>query len=164
MSMRSLVFAVVTVCSLASAAGADPRVTAGVRAYARGDYVRAAQVLTPAALDGDARAETYLGFMYREGRGATKDYAEAARWFHLAAAQGEPNAQFFLALLFDRGLGIPRDFVQAYAWLDIAAAHADPKQRDYWSRMRDSVANKLTYQELAAAQAQALAFEPKRER
>jgi hypothetical protein len=137
---------------------ADPRVRAGERAYARGQYAEAARLLTPPALEGDPEAETFLGFLYQHGRGVPQDYAEAGRWFHDAAEKGEPSAQFFLALLYDKGFGVTRDFVQAYAWLAIAAAHADSGHREYWARMRDSVASKLSYQELAQGQAQALAF------
>jgi TPR repeat protein len=144
----------------AGAAKADSRVAAGLRAYASGRYALAAQLLTPPAAAGDATAETYLGFIFQKGRGVPKNYAEAARWFYAAASQGEPTAQFFLALLFDRGLGVTRSFVQAYAWLDLAAAGAPARQRDYWAKMRDAVANKLSYDELAEAQAQALAFAP----
>ena len=52
------------------------------------------------------------------------------------------------------------DFVQAEMWLDIAAAHADSRYRDYWARMRDAVATKLTHDELTQARALAVAFVP----
>ncbi len=161
MSIRSLALGLVIGCLSISAADADPRAAAGVSAYARGRYVRAAELLTPLAHDGDATAETYLGFMYQQGRGVPKDYAEAGRWFTAAALQGEPTAQYFLALLYDKGFGVTHDFVQAYVWLELATAHADPRRRDHWAQMRDAVASKLSYQELAEAQAQALAFAPK---
>src|SRR3977135_358336 len=38
-------------------------------AYSRGDYVRAANELSPLALRGNARAQTLLGFMYENGFG-----------------------------------------------------------------------------------------------
>ena len=53
---------------------------AGARAYARQDYVRAANILGPLAENGDARAQTYLGFMYFHGRGVPQNYTEAAIW------------------------------------------------------------------------------------
>lgn len=158
MNFTSLFLGIVIAGASVSCAFADPRVYAGERAYSRGRYVEAARWFGPPALEGNAEAETYLGFMYQQGRGVPKNYAEAVRWFHAAALQGEPNAQFFLALLYDKGFGVDRDFVQAYVWLDVAAAHAERRHRDYWSRMRDAVANKLTYQELAQAQAEALTF------
>ena len=145
-----------------SAVAREDRVAAGVRAYARQEYVAASQLLLPPARVGNPIAETYLGFMYQHGRGVPQDYVEAARWFRAAAEQGEPEAQFFLALLYDRGFGVGRDFVAAETWLNLAAAHADSRDRDYWARMRDAVASKLTYEELAKARAQALAFAPTR--
>ena len=39
-------------------------------AYARGDYVRAVNILTPLALRGNANAQALLGFMYQNGFGA----------------------------------------------------------------------------------------------
>ena len=158
--MKSFALGVMIASLLVSAAAADPRVAAGVSAYAQGRYERAIELLARPAQEGDPTAATYLGFIYQEGRGAPKDYAEAARWFNAAAVQGEPNAQYFLALLYDKGFGVGRDFVTAYFWLDLAAAHADARVRDRWARMRDAVGEKLSRQEIAQAQAQALAFAP----
>jgi len=135
-------------------------VAAGVRAYANQQYALASELFEPQAKLGNMIAETYLGFMYRDGRGVPQNYVEAARWFQAAANQGEPTAQFFLALLYDAGLGVNRDFVQAETWLDIAAAHASRRDRDYWAGMRDAVASKITGDELAQARARALAFTP----
>jgi uncharacterized protein len=161
MSVKYTCLGLLLVAALIDAANADPRVEAGIRAYTHGRYVEAAEWLTTPAREGNAVAETYLGFMYQQGRGVPKDFSEAGRWVHAAAEQGEPSAQFFLGSLYDRGFGVAHDFVQSYLWFDLAAAHATPRTRDYWSRMRDAVANKLTYQELAEAQAKALAFSPK---
>jgi len=140
-------------------AHADP-VSAGVRAYAKQRYVVAAELLEPPAQLGDPLAQTYLGFMYQDGRGVPQNYEQAARWFRAAAVQGQPTAQFFLALLYDKGFGVRRDFVDAEMWLDVAAAHANGHDRDYWVRMRDAVASKLTIDELTEARARALAFSP----
>lgn len=151
----------ILVCSL-GAAHAD-YVSAGVRAYARQQYVVAARLMEPAAKLGNPVAQTYLGFMYRDGRGVPQDYVEAARWFRAAAEQGEPAAQFFLALLYNEGFGVAHDFVEAEMWLDLATAHASPRDRDFWMRMRDAVASKLSLDDLARARALALAFKPTRD-
>ena len=158
MFVKTLGFVILLSCLGASATRADPRVTSAERAYARGNYAQAARDFLPPAREGNAKAETYLGFMFQRGLGVPKNYEEAANWLHEAALQGEPAAQFLLALLYDKGLGVPHDFVRAYVWLDLAAAHAEPRHRDYWMRMRDAVANKLSYDELARAQSEALAF------
>lgn len=133
---------------------------AGERAYAARDYVRAAPLLLEAARDGSPVAQTYLGYMYQMGRGVPQDYGAAAGWFQLAAQQGAPEAQFLLGLLFDKGFGVPQDWVTAEAWLILAAAQAAEKQRDYWARVRDGVAQKLTLDQIHEAQRRAFAWTP----
>ncbi len=160
MGLKAAIFAGIAACLISGAALADSRVMAGERAYARGDYVEAVRLFTPPALLGDPTAETYLGFMFQEGKGVPKNYSEAYRWFYAAALQGVPTAQYFVGELYDKGFGAPHDFVQAYLWIDLAAAHAEPRHRVFWARMRDEIANKLTFQELAQAQALAVSFVP----
>jgi uncharacterized protein len=142
--------ALVAVC-FASGAKADA-LSAGSRAYARHDYVRAASLLLVAAERGSPTAQTYLGYMYQFGLGVPRDYAAAASWLNQAAVQGEPTAQFLLGLLFDKGYGVPQDWVQAEVWLNLAASHAIRAQEDHWARTRDAVAQKLTLDQLAEAQ------------
>ena len=55
--------------------GADPQ--AGWEAYNRGDYATALKELRPLAEQGDADAQSLLGYLYSEGLGVTQDYAEA---------------------------------------------------------------------------------------
>lgn len=62
---------------------------------ARGDY---AQLLS-AAEQGDAKAQSNLGDMYREGEGVEKDYVEAEKWYRLAAEQGDDDAKEALRIL-----------------------------------------------------------------
>jgi TPR repeat protein len=134
--------------------------TAGEQAYARRDYARAAQLLLPEAELGRPVAQTYLGYMYQNGFGVPRDYIAAASWLNQAAAQGEPTAQFLLGLLFDKGFGVPQDWVQAEVWLNLAASRAGREERDYWTRVRDAVAQKLTLNQLAEAQRRAFVWEP----
>jgi TPR repeat protein len=144
---------------LASSAKADA-VSAGKRAFARHDYVRAASLLLVEAERGSPAAQTYLGYMYQYGLGVPRDYVLATSWLNQAAAQGEPTGQFLLGLLFDKGYGVPQDWVQAEVWLNLAAAHAGGPQRDYFERVRDAVAQKLTLDQLAEAQRRASAWAP----
>ena len=129
----------------------------GANAYARQDYLRSARILSPLARQGDARAQTYLGFMYASGRGVPQNYDEAVRWLRLAAQQDEPAAQFFLGLMYDKGQGVYQDFVLAHAWLNLAVAHAGPRERDAWTRIRNAVASKMTLGQLE--EARQLAFD-----
>jgi uncharacterized protein len=133
---------------------------AGERAFARHDYPRAAQLLLPYAESGVAVAQTYVGYMYQDGLGVPRDYDIAARWLNQAAQQGEPTAQFLLGLLFDKGFGVPQDWVQAEVWLNLAASRASESERDYWRRVRDAVAQKLTLNQLAEAQQRAYDWTP----
>jgi TPR repeat protein len=71
----------------------DARASAGtlddaVNADARGDYAKALRRIRPAANDGDAAAQFYLGTMYVTGHGVQQDYSAAALWFRKAAEQG----------------------------------------------------------------------------
>lgn len=152
---RRLAFAL-TLAVLCFASGAKAEgVSAGMRAFARHDYVRAASLLAIEAARGSPTAQTYLGYMYQYGLGVPQDYVLATSWLHQAAEQGEPTGQFLLGLLFDKGYGVPQDWVQAEVWLSLAAAHAGAKQQDYFGRVRDAVAQKLTLNQLADAQRRA---------
>jgi uncharacterized protein len=139
-------------------------IESGENAYARQDYTRSAAIFVRRAELGDAQAQTYLGYMYANGRGVPQDYVAATQWLRRAAAQGFPTAQFFLGLLYDKGFGVKQDFVEAEFWLNLAAAHADARQRDYWTRIRNAVASKLTLAEVAQSQQRALEWTPIRER
>ena len=144
---------------LASGAKADT-LGSGERAFLRHDYVRAAPLLAAEAERGSPVAQTYLGYMYQYGLGVPKDYVLATSWLHQAAQQGEPTGQFLLGLLFDKGFGVPQDWVAAEVWLILAAAHAGGRQEEYFGRVRDGVAQKLTLAQLAEAQRLAAAWAP----
>ena len=157
---RRLAFAL-TLAALCAASGAKAdSIGAGIRAFARHDYVRAASLLFAEAERGSPVAQTYLGYMYQYGLGVPKDYVLASSWLHQAAEQGEPTGQFLLGLLFDKGYGVPLDWVEAEVWLNLAAAHAPARQQDYFARVRDGVARKLTLNQLAETQRRASAWAP----
>jgi TPR repeat protein len=117
-----------------------------------------------AAESGNARAQTQLGFMHERGLRVQQDYFLAAKWYHRAALQGEPHGQHRLGLLFNKGFGVQVDLIEAHKWLNLAAAGIGKGQRDYYTRMRDAVASKLTYSELAEAQRRASFWVPVLER
>ncbi len=140
--------------------GAAAAAETGQAAFARHDYARAAAVFRVEASRGEATAQTYLGYLYSRGLGAPRDFALAAEWWRAAADQGEPTAQFFLGLAYDKGQGAPQSFVTAEVWLILAAAKAPARRREYWMRIRDAVAGKLSLAELRQAQASAVAWRP----
>jgi hypothetical protein len=129
-------------------------------AYARGDYVRAVNILTPLALRGNANAQALLGFMYENGFGAPQAYDAAADLYIQAAASGHPFAQSMLGLMYDKGHGVPQDFILAYKWLNLAAARASKRERDYFVRLRNAVASKMSADQIVAGQRLALLWAP----
>ena len=131
-------------------------------AYARGDYVRAVNILTPLALQGNANAQALLGFMYENGFGAPQAYDAAADLYIQAATSGHPFAQFRLGLLYDKGHGVPQDLILAYKWLNLAAARAAKRDREYYVRLRNAVASKMSADQIVVGQRLALLWAPGR--
>lgn len=136
--------------------------TGGVTASGRSGYTVDARRLWTRAERGDARAQVLLGFMYANGRGVPQNDVMAARWYEFAAQQGHPTAQHLLGLLYDKGQGVPQDDVLAHMWLNLAAARARPRERDYYARLRDAVATKMSPAQLAEAQWLAFRWRPGR--
>jgi hypothetical protein len=113
-----------------------------------------------AAERGNPGAQTRLGFMYENGFGVPQDYQLAAMWYHRAAEQGDPRAQHRLGILFNKGFGVRTNFIESYKWLNLAAARARTGERGHYARMRDAVASKLYYPELAEGQLRASVWRP----
>ena len=65
----------------------------GMVAYNRGDYVRAFRLFRPLAEQGNPKAQTQIGTMYRKGEGMASSPARAFMWFSLAAKRGEAKAK-----------------------------------------------------------------------
>jgi TPR repeat protein len=123
------------------------------------DYVQAAAWYRKAADQGSADAQVYLGGMYEQGLGVPQDYVQAAAWYRKAADQGSADvsldAQLSLGKLYANGQGVPQDYVQAYVWFNLAAEKAN------WARdKRDSLAAKMTPNQIAEAQRLAQEWKP----
>ncbi|MEA2882005.1 MAG: uncharacterized protein QOH32_1261 [Bradyrhizobium sp.] len=65
----------------------------GMAAYNRGDYLPAIRLFRPLAEQGNARAQTVLGVMFRKGEGVPKSAVRARMWFGLAAKRGDVGAK-----------------------------------------------------------------------
>jgi len=65
----------------------------GMAAYNRGDYVPAITVFRAMAAQGNARAQSLLGVMYRRGQGVSRSPVRAFVWFSRAAARGDAKAR-----------------------------------------------------------------------
>ena len=108
--------------------------------------------------NGNARALGRLGFRYENGFGVPQNYAAAADLYRRAAEQGDTFAQSRLGLSYDKGHGVPQDFVLAYKWLDLAAAKGPRREHDFYLRLRDAVASKLSTNEVIEGQRLALTW------
>lgn len=65
----------------------------GMAAYNRGDYVPAIRVFRAMAKQGNAKAQSVLGAMYRRGQGVSRSPVRAFLWFSRAAASGDVQAK-----------------------------------------------------------------------
>lgn len=132
-------------------AAANPLARANA-AYKRGDYVLVVKLLTPLAFRGAPQAQALLGFMYENGYGAPQAYVRAANLYSQAAIRGNPFGQAMLGLMYDKGHGVPQDFILAYKWLNLAAARSLKQERDYFLRLRNAVASKMSPLQIAEGQ------------
>ena len=128
------------------------------RVLVRGDDALAAETLALRADQGDADAQAQLGFMYEQGRGVVKSYDLAVHWYVCAAEQGHTAAQYLLGLMYAKGRGVQRNDMLAYQWLNVAAARAPQRAKEYYARIRDAVAKKLTPAQIIEAQRLAAKF------
>ena len=108
----------------------------GWAALQRGDYQTALREWRLLAEQGNASAQSNLGFMYATGQGATHDRAESVRWYRRASEQGVAEAQLNLGLAYMRGLVVTQDYAEAARWLRGAAEQgvADAQFHDVFER------------------------------
>jgi len=116
------------------------------------DFGEAVKWFHRAATQGYAPAQRSLGVKYEKGQGVKRNYGEAVRWYRHGADQGDAAAQYRLGRMYALGRGIRRDFTEAVAWFSLAA---DQKIEDA-AIARDSVAARLTPQQLAEAERKTL--------
>ena len=102
----------------------------GEAAYKRGDYATALSLYRLAAAQGNANAQSSLGWMYGTGKGVVEDHKEAAKWHRLAADQGNANAQNTTGVIYSAGAGVVQDHKEAVKWHRLAAAQGDAQAQD----------------------------------
>jgi hypothetical protein len=158
---RTILLAIMLVVCATAFARADS-LNAGMTAFRRGDFVRAANLLGPLALRGNARAQALMGYLYANGLGTPQSYVAAVNLYIDASERGNTTAQYLLGLMYDKGLGVSQDEVLAYKWLNLAASGvASNREREYYVRLRDAVASKMTSAQIADGQRLALNWVPK---
>ena len=85
------------------------------------DYVKAVEWFRKAAERGNANAQCYLGYCFKDGVGVDKNYTEAVKWFRKAAEQGNDVAQVNLGVCYENGQGVVKDLAEAVKWYRKAA-------------------------------------------
>ena len=65
----------------------------GMSAYNRDDYVPAIRLFRPLAEQGNPKAQSVIGSMYRKGEGVARSSKRAFLWFSGAAARGDARAK-----------------------------------------------------------------------
>ena len=108
----------------------------GHRAYKREDYAKACRRFQEAADQGDAWAQSWLGFMYWKGLGVERGDAEACRWYRRAADQGYAWAQRRLGSMYEFGKGVERSIPKACHLYELAASQGDTWAQDALRSMR----------------------------
>ncbi len=93
----------------------------GKAAFERKDYVEAMRWDHQAAEEGNATAQTYVGYLYEKGLGVPQDYSEALRWYRKAADQGYAPGQKNIGNLYEQGHGVKQDYGEAMRWYRKAA-------------------------------------------
>ncbi len=135
----------------------------GWEALKRGDYATAMREFRPLAKQSHAKAQFFLGFMYKYGLGVPQDLAEAVKWYRKAAEQGFARAQSNLGFMYRKGHGVPQDYVRAYAWYDLAASrYPSGEDRDRAARNRDMITIWMTPAQISEAQKLAREWRPKK--
>jgi TPR repeat protein len=109
-----------------------------------------------------ARAEALLGYKYEHGLGVPQSFDLAVTLYISSAERGDPTGQYLLGLMYDKGHGVLQDGVLAHMWLNLAAARASGRYREYFLRLRDAEASKMTPSQIVAAQRLAVDWVPKR--
>lgn len=84
------------------------------------------QWLLAAALQGDSKAEMWMGAATENGWFGTTDLKEAIKWYRMAAEEGEAEAQMLLGNRYEKGHGVEQNYATAAEWYRKAAQHTLP--------------------------------------
>lgn len=102
---------------------------AGLAAMQRQDFETAMKEFKVSAEHGDAKSQTNVGALYKNGKGVDRNYIEAMKWFRLAAAQGADLAQSNIGSMYYNGEGVPQDYAEAIKWYRLAAEQGDTRSQ-----------------------------------
>jgi TPR repeat protein len=125
LTLSGFVVAVLLSASSAFAGPSDECAAAAAYVYGKQDYAEAFRLCGPLAEQGDAKAQSALGFMITNGEGVKVDYALSAKWYRKAAEQGYAPAQSTLGFMYDNGKGVLQDYAEAEKWYRKSAEQGD---------------------------------------
>jgi|GEM_PF-1296909 len=126
------------------------------------DYEKAVKWLMVAATLGDMRSQFHLGMAYYFGEvDLPVNHQKAFEWLSKAADQGDADAQFRIAQMCAGGTGTQQDYVAAYMWLTISKRKM--RMLNSGQETRESLAAKMTPEQIAEAERRAAAFVPRRQ-
>ena len=100
--------------------------------------------------------------MYGLGEGVPQNYKEALKWYRRAADQGDAAAQFNLGLAYTQGKGVSKDYILAHMWLNLAASDMTGEYRKKAVETRDTVAIRMTPEQITEALRLAREWKPKK--
>lgn len=89
------------------------------------DYEGTMRNWRKAADQGNANAQTRVGYLYGNGLGVKKSYTTAMEWYRKAADQGFDVAENNIGWLHMKGLGVKKDLPKARYWFKLAAKHGN---------------------------------------
>ena len=121
--MKRFIITTVLLSGLTAPAWADFH--AGMIAYRSVMFDVALENWIPLAIEGDARAQFYLGEMYMDGMGVPVKQDKAIRFYRQAAEQEHPGAQARLGMSHAKGRGLPQNYAKAFTWYRRAAIVGD---------------------------------------
>ena len=78
------------------------------------------------AEQGDAYAQSWVGYFYENGYGTARDFGEAAYWYRRSADQGNRFSQNNLGECYYYGRGVERNYEKAASWYKKAADQEFP--------------------------------------
>ena len=82
--------------------------------------------------------KTYLGLLYRDGKGVPQDPNKAFSLVEHDAQSGQPYAQYLISEAYGVGQGTERDVETAYMWANLSAAQSFAgamERRDIWAQI-----------------------------
>ena len=103
------------------------------------DYDEAMRWFSEAAEAGNARAITWLGHAYNDGKAVSEDKPRAVTYWLQAAEAGDERAMHALSLAYRDGEGVPASNAQYQAWLQRAAQAGDRGSQQAMARLQAQV-------------------------